>query len=155
MQKKRAIDTALAASITGNLLDALPVFPKKLLNGDVLQRAHRMPMSHLQIMLLLRSGDMSIGQLSRQLGIAKPNITPLVDALCEQELTERIRDIHDRRVINVRLTDKGVARLNEVQATTSDCVAQWGEKLSRSELREMNNALASILRILSLLEQDA
>lgn len=155
MQKKRAIDPALVGSITGSLLDALPVFPKKLLNTDTLQRAHRMPLSHLQIMLLLRDEDMSIGQISRQLGIAKPNITPLVDTLCEQGLAERLRDAYDRRVINIRLTAAGVHRIGEMESTLAGCVTQWGEKLSRSELREMNNALASLLRILSLLEQDA
>ncbi|MBR4081307.1 MAG: winged helix-turn-helix transcriptional regulator [Clostridia bacterium] len=155
MQKKRAIDPALVDSITDGLLDAMPMFPKKLLQTDTLQRTHHMPLSHLQIMLMLRQEDMSIGQISRLLGIAKPNITPLVDALCEQGLVERIRDAHDRRVINICLTAAGHTRISEVESTLAGCVTQWSDKLSRSELREMNNALASLLRILSLLEKDA
>lgn len=154
-QKKRTLDSALVTSLTEGLMDALPVFPKHLLGVDTLQRTHRMPLSHLQILLMLRHEDMSIGQISRHLGIAKPNITPLVDSLCDQGLTERIRDTLDRRVINVHLTEAGQARLGEVEATIAGGVSQWGEKLSRSEMREMNNALASILRILGALEQDA
>lgn len=152
MQKKRATDTALVASLTTSLMDALPVFPKQLLNVDTLQRTHHMPLSHIQILQMLHGEDMSIGEISQRLGIAKPNITPLVDALCDQGLTERIRDGLDRRVVNVHLLPEGEARLEAIQQTLSLTVEQWAEKLSRSELREMNNALASILRILAAAE---
>ena len=155
MQKKRAMDTALLGSMTDVLMDALPVFPKKLLGVDTLQRTHRMPLSHLQILLMLRHEDLSIGEISRLLGIAKPNITPLVDALCDQGLVERQRDAHDRRVVNVRLLPAGEEKLSEVRATIDETVAGWGEQLSRSELREMNNALASIMRILGAVSGDA
>lgn len=155
MQKKRAPETALVSSIADSLMDALPVFHKHLLGVDTLQRTHHMPLSHLQILLMLRGSDMSIGEISLRLGIAKPNITPLVDALCEEGLVERIRDMLDRRVVNVHLLPAGQERLAALQDSMMEQVDQWAGKLSRSELREMNNALASILRILEAVRENS
>ena len=125
MQKKRAPETALVSSIADSLMDALPVFHKHLLGVDTLQRTHHMPLSHLQILLMLRGSDMSIGEISLRLGIAKPNITPLVDALCEEGLVERIRDMLDRRVVNVHLLPAGQERLAALQDSMMDQVDQW------------------------------
>ena len=56
-----------------------------------------MPFSHIQIICLLSDGAMSIGEISMSLGIAKPNITPLLDALNERGVLERCRSEKDRR----------------------------------------------------------
>ena len=75
MPKKHAIDADLVESIAGNLFDALPVFPKRMLRLDQIQHKHHMPLSHIQILAMLGGGgELSIGELSRQLAIAKPNI---------------------------------------------------------------------------------
>ena len=81
MAKKASADPILVDSITEKLLAAFPVFPKKLLKTDILQQTHDMPASQIQILILLRDGSMSVGDLSRRLGIAKPNITPLINSL--------------------------------------------------------------------------
>ncbi len=154
MAKKSSADMVLVESITEYLLAGLPVLPKKLLKTDVLQQAHAMPVSQMQILILLRDGPMSVGDLSRRLGIAKPNITPLINSLHTAELVSRFRDEADHRVTRVQLLPKGEERLQAIIQSYRTCVSDWMEKLSRSETKELNNALATLLRLLSVLSSE-
>lgn len=152
MMKKWTEDTELVDSISTNLLDALAVFPKRLLQVDSLLRQFEMPMSQIQILVMLADGDLSIGQLSRLLGVAKPNVTPLVDMMSERGLVERYRSLTDRRVVNVHMTDKGAALMDEIRRAVSGQIVEWPVQLSRSEAKELNTALSRLLRLVAAME---
>ena len=85
--------------------------------------------------------------MSSKLCIAKPNITPLVDSLRDQGLVERVRDEKDRRIVNVRMLPPGHEKLDEIQRAIAGQIMLWPGEFSRSEMKELNNALASIIRI--------
>lgn len=147
MAKKWSEDNELLESMAGNLLDVLAVFPKQLIRVDELVRQFGMPLSHIQIMVTLSNADLSIGTLSERMGIAKPNITPLVDALCDKGYVERIRSLTDRRIVNVHLTASGADLLSEIRTAISSQVAEWPVQLSRSEAKEMNAALSALTKL--------
>lgn len=147
MSKKWTEDEALMKSLSVNLLDALAVFPKQMLRLDALVREFDMPISHIQILTVLREGEVSIGALSERMGIAKPNITPLVDALCERDLAMRIRCMQDRRVVKVRIADDGTEMLEKIQASIARQVESWSVAMNRSEAKELNAALQTLLRL--------
>ena len=148
MPKKWNEDATLVNSLSGNLFDLLPLFPKRVIHVDELVRVHQMPFSHIQILIMLSQGPMSIGQISDRLGIAKPNITPLVDNLRDDGLVERVRSEQDRRSVNVHLLPEGEKRLEAIREDIAKQVTEWRESLSRSEAKELNNALGSIVRIM-------
>ncbi|MBP3637141.1 MAG: MarR family transcriptional regulator [Clostridia bacterium] len=148
MPKKWNEDATLVNSLSGNLFDLLPLFPKRVIHVDELVRVHQMPFSHIQILIMLSQGPMSIGQISDRLGIAKPNITPLVDSLRDDGLVERVRSEQDRRIVNVHLLPEGEKRLEAIREDIAKQVTEWRESLSRSEAKELNNALGSIVRIM-------
>lgn len=152
MPKKWMDDAALISGVAGNLFEALPIFPKRMIRVDELVRAHKMPFSHIQILIMLTSGDLSIGQISDRLGIAKPNITPLIDVLRSEGLVERIRSEQDRRIVNVHLLPAGEERMAAIRADIAQQVRQWKGSFSRSEVKELSNALASIIRIAGSIE---
>lgn len=152
MPKKWNGDAALVGSVAENLLEMLPVFPRLLVHTDALVREHQMPFSHIQILVLLDGRDMPIGQISRRLGIAKPNITPLVDALRDAGYVERIRSDADRRIVSVRLLAAGEEKLKEIRKDIAAQVSAWKGSLSRSEVKELSNAMASIVRIAGNIE---
>ena len=147
MAKKWTADAALVSSLATNLVEALPLFPKRMVRMDAIVRAHGMPFSHIQILVMLRNGPASIGELSSKLCIAKPNITPLVDSLRDQGFVERVRDERDRRIVNVRMLPAGHEKLDEIQRSIADQVMLWPGEFSRSEMKELNGALASLIRI--------
>lgn len=152
MPKKWNEDSALVDSVADNLFEALPLFPKRLMHIDALVRQHQMPFSHIQILIMLAGEDMTIGQISDRLGIAKPNITPLVDALRDNGLVERIRSEKDRRIVHVHLLPEGEEKLCAIRADIAAQVKGWKGGLSRSEVKELSSALASMNRIASLVQ---
>lgn len=147
--KKASADAMLIDGIAEHLMRAFPVFPKKLLKSDALQRAHSMPSSQIQILLLLRDGACSVGDLSRYLGIAKPNVTPLINSLLAAGLVERVRDNADRRVVKVHLLPAGESKIAALHTSFQHYAAAWADKLSRSEAKELSNALGTLIRVMA------
>ena len=96
-------------------------------------------------------GTMSVSEISRRLGIAKPNITPLVDRLFESGYVDRQHDENDRRVVNIVLQPAGEEKLAAICATISRQIQSQVESLTVSEFRELDDALDSVVRILSSL----
>lgn len=145
MAKQWTEDAALLESISKNLYEALPLLPKRLVKVDAITREFGMPFSHVQILCLLSQGEMSIGEISARLGIAKPNITPLLDTLTSRGLLERCRSNADRRIVNVRLTQEGIESAGKLQENIGQQVQMWPEAFNRSDIKRLNNALAYLI----------
>jgi len=155
MTGKPMIDDSLLHSIRTSIVDAMPIFPKKLIGMNQIVRDAGMPFSHIQVLIMLRKESMSIGELSRCLAIAKPNVTPLIDELSVARYVERIRDDKDRRVVKVHLLPAGEEKINAIERMTGERILPWTERLSKSEIRELNRSLQSLIRIISLIPDDA
>jgi len=152
MTKKRTIDPAMIDNVAQNMFHILPLIKKRLLHMDLVQREHGTPLSHVQVLAMLNDvGTMSVSEISRRLGIAKPNITPLVDRLYESGYVDRQHDENDRRVVNIVLLDAGKEKLDAIRATIARQIQLQADGLSVSEFRELNESLASVVRILSSL----
>lgn len=152
MTKKRTIDPAMIDNVAQNMFHILPLIKKRLLHMDLVQREHGTPLSHVQVLAMLNDvGTMSVSEISRRLGIAKPNITPLVDRLYEAGYVDRQHDENDRRVVNIVLLESGKEKLDAIRATISRQIQMQVEGLSVSEFRELNESLSSVVRILSSL----
>ena len=151
MAKKWTADHALVDSVSSAIVELLALLPKRLVRTDALIKAHGMPFSQVQIMVLLSQGPMSIGEISAKLSIAKPNITPLVDRLFESGYVDRQHDENDRRVVNIVLKPQGEEKLAAIRATIARQIQSQSEDLTVSEFRELSESLQSIVRILSSL----
>lgn len=152
MTKKRTIDPAMIDAVAQNMFHILPLIKKRLLHMDLVQREHGTPLSHVQVLAMLQdAGTMSVSEISRRLGIAKPNITPLVDRLFEAGYVDRQHDENDRRVVNIVLLPAGEEKLAAIRATIARQIQGQAEGLSISEFRELNDSLANVVRILSSL----
>ena len=152
MTKKRTIDPAMVDTVAQNMFHILPLIKKRLLHMDLVQREHGTPLSHVQVLAMLNDvGTMSVSEISRRLGIAKPNITPLVDRLFAAGYVDRQHDEHDRRVVNIVLLPAGEEKLSDIRTTISRQIQLQADGLSVSEFRELNDSLSSVVRILSAL----
>ena len=152
MTKKRTIDPSMIEAVAQNMFYALPMIKKRLLHMNAVQKEHGTPLSHVQVLAMLQdAGTMSVSEISRRLGIAKPNITPLVDRLFECGYVDRQHDESDRRVVNIVLLPAGEEKLAAIRGTISGQILKQMDHLSVSEFRELNDSLNSIVRILSVL----
>ena len=147
MAKHWSNDTALVDALSGSLYAALPLLPKRLIRVDAITREFNMPFSHIQIICMLSAGEMTIGEISTGLGIAKPNITPLLDALNERGILERCRSEKDRRIVNVRLLPQGRELAEQLQQSICGQVKNWPENFSTSDIKRLNNALAYLIEM--------
>jgi len=152
MTKKRTIDPAMIDTVAQNMFHVLPLIKKRLLHMDLVQKEHGTPLSHVQVLAMLQDvGTMSVSEISRRLGIAKPNITPLVDRLFAAGYVDRQHDENDRRVVNIVLLPAGEEKLAAIRATIARQIQVQAEDLSVTEFRELSESLSSVVRILSSL----
>ena len=152
MPRKKSVNKETVETVANTTFEVLPLLRKKLLRMDVVQAEHNMPMSHVQVLAMLQdAGTMSVSEISLRLGIAKPNITPLVDRLFEAGFVDRQHDENDRRVVNIVLLPAGEEKLAAIRATIARQIQVQAEGLSVSEFRELNDSLANVVRILSSL----
>ena len=150
MSRRKSLDPAVIESIAQNIFNVMPLLRQRLLHMDVIQSEHGIPLSHVQVLSMLNeTGSMSVSEISHRLGIAKPNITPLVDRLIEEKLVDRIRDTQDRRVVNVVILEAGREKLAAIRATIGEQVQEWAQNISAADFRELADALSSLTRILS------
>ena len=153
MSEREYTDAQREASL-GHLYDVLfqawPLMRRKLLPSSAQQAEFGMPLSHVQVLVMLdHRGSLSISEISNSFGIAKPNITPLVDRLIEEGLVMRERNSPDRRVVNVVICEKGRERRADIYRRLCDNLFDWTRTLSREDLASFNDALETIVRLLS------
>ena len=152
MKSERSHELEASQDMAQKMLTLLPLARKRLLRLDVIQKTHRLPYSHIQVLSLLQQhGNLSVSEISRRLGIAKPNITPLVDRLYEAGYVMRTHDMSDRRVVNVSLLAEGAQALQEIEQEMSRQIQEQVRILNTSELRELTDAITSMSRILERL----
>ena len=146
-------DDRTVEQIASNIFHVLPLLRKSLLRLDVVQAEHGIPLSHAQVLTMLsETNSMSVSEISRRLGIAKPNITPLVDRLIAADLVDRVRDTGDRRVVNVVIQPAGREKLAAIRKSIGAQVREWSESMSEEDFNELARSLESITRILSNLQ---
>lgn len=153
MPRKKSINKDTIEAVATTTFEILPLLRKKLLRMDVVQAEHDMPMSHVQVLAMLGStGALSVSEISRKLGIAKPNITPLIDKLIECGYVERRRDVDDRRVVNVVLLPAGQEKLSDIRETIVRQVMRWMGTIPEKDFFELEKALQTVSQILSAVE---
>lgn len=73
-----------------------------------LSTKYGLTMPQFQLLLAaVQNADVTLGGLSEELNCSRGNVTGIVDRLERDQWLERERSTHDRRVITVRLTEKG------------------------------------------------
>lgn len=132
------------------LFRAWPLMRRKLLPTGAVQSELGMPFSHVQVLMLLeQNGTASISEISEQFGIAKPNITPMIDRMIEEGLVMRERMNTDRRIVSIVLCEAGQRRLVEIYRVFYNHIFRWVPALSPAEMDELNSALDVIIRLFS------
>lgn len=131
------------------VFQAQPLLKKRLVKLSAIQSDQGIPLSHVQVLSMLEEvGSMSVSEISKRFGIAKPNITPLVDRLVSAGLVDRVRSETDRRVVNIVILEEGRERLRQIQNALNKHVAGWQSKLTADEFARLDNALADVIEIL-------
>ena len=93
-------------------------------------------------------GEYPIGELGRNAQVKSSTMTDMIDRLEKEKIAERIRDDGDRRVVKVRLTDKGKKIKKEFTKKTRKGIEAAFSKLSEDEIRTLLDHLKGAYQIL-------
>ena len=91
---------------------------------------------------LIEEGELTIGKLSNKNGLAFSTTTDLVDRMEKNELVERIRDTNDRRVVRIRVLEKGRTVIREVITERQNYLGEVLEKFSNEQTMQLDTLLS-------------
>lgn len=117
--------------------------------GDIKQNGRKIlanyPITSPQFVALqwlVDLGDMTIGELSNKNGLAFSTTTDLVDRMERNKLVERIRDANDRRVVRIRVLEKGRSIIEEVIKKRQEYLGEVLQNFSLEQTRSLTELLS-------------
>lgn len=94
--------------------------------------------------------DLTAGELSRRTGIAAANISSMCKRLERDGLLQRLRDPQDERLVHIRLTERGEAAM---QAMDAAIAARYGRALGEEDPEELAQIMAGLQKLGALLKR--
>ncbi|WP_355316390.1 MarR family winged helix-turn-helix transcriptional regulator [Paenibacillus jiagnxiensis] len=94
----------------------------------------------------------TVSELSKQLNISRPNMTPLLDKLVKYELVSRKPSETDRRVVEVEITRQGDELVREIGERLMLDIRERLSGLPEKDLVQMCSCLNELKTILLKLD---
>ena len=102
-------------------------------------------MTHMHVMWLLQHhGELPMSRMAELLDVSFSNATGIVDRMEERGLVERVRVAGDRRVVLVRIGERGRQALEETEAVKQDRLQAILGHLDKTQLNRVATALDDI-----------
>ncbi len=99
----------------------------------------------LTVVKLLESlGDMSLSDLSERIHAQNSTVTGIIDRMGREGLVTRARSTRDRRVVHIRLTDKGKRLARDVPLQPAEILRTALGRLSPGEASELLRILTKL-----------
>ena len=93
------------------------------------------------------AGRLPFSEIGEKMMVTVSNLTGIVDRLEEKGLVARERDAHDRRIVRVRLTEKGARLHKNTIPFFEKSIAQFFAPLDKSQQKELSSLLRKLIRI--------
>src|SRR5690625_531564 len=102
------------------------------------------PITHTQFIALqwiAEQENLTIGELSKKIGLAFSTTTDFIDRMEHNELIKRTRDQKDRRVVRIQTLDKGREIIKEVIDERRDYLRRVLDNLTSDQQKQLNEIL--------------
>jgi DNA-binding MarR family transcriptional regulator len=139
----------LMEQISGNFVDIVPLLQKKLFKSYPLE-ALPLNLSRTNIELLFaiyEAKRTSVSELCRRMGIARPNMTPLVSKLVDNGLITRSASPQDRRVVQIAILPAGERLWEDIRDSLKSRISENLSPLSIEDLLELQSCMATLKNI--------
>ena len=142
--KKEILD-----SVAYDLFSTLPLIHRsirnKLIKTVVTSFKEDIAPPHFEIMKLLdEAGTLHVAEIGERLLIARPQMTHLIDRLVELDIVERETNEEDRRMLNIRLKDKGKVIIKDRDKQVINATREALSGLTDDELQELSVSLKNL-----------
>jgi MarR family transcriptional regulator, organic hydroperoxide resistance regulator len=101
----------------------------------------------LTVVKILESiGDLSLSELSDKIRAQNSTVTGIIDRMEREGLVQRVRSTEDRRVVHIRLTDKGAKLAREIPIEPMEIFRSALESLTAQEMRDLMKILSKVAK---------
>jgi DNA-binding MarR family transcriptional regulator len=107
-------------------------------------RRFDLTLQQAELLVQLDTESLSFGELARELGCDKSNVTGMVDRLVRRGLAVRQTDAADRRIAKPVLTAEGAALVAGIRAEFAAVVKQRCADLPASDRKKMTALAAAV-----------
>jgi len=108
------------------------------------QQAEDLSMQQWFVLHLLADGICSGGALAKELSVAPPTMSGLIDQLVQQGLIERVPSEQDRRTIGLNLTTGGRFKIEQAKLQKVDRMSQILKVLDAADIAELQRILTKL-----------
>jgi len=141
-------ETVSIDKIIENLIYLHPLLSKSL-TRSIRAKTNLNPGSLYILGMLSKHGLLSMSEIGCKLSMPKPHVTGQVDKLITEEMVERLFDPNDRRIVNIRMTEKGKEDFKAIKLEVSQDMRQRIEKLNDEKLNALYDSTQVVRDILS------
>jgi len=107
-------------------------------------------LSQIRTLYAFRDRDsLTMRELATSIGVKMPTMTIMVDSLVNDGIVERERDTHDRRKVNVWLTEKGKKIRSDFLKQRQHIARSIFERINPAERKKLLHSLENICAILA------
>ncbi|AGK98426.1 MarR family winged helix-turn-helix transcriptional regulator [Clostridium pasteurianum] len=136
------------AEVVDKLLLLLPTLEKRLIRPLELEIKPSLSILQYNALFIMKNDEiLTMSELSNKMCISKQQLTPMVDKLIDNELVERMTNEKDRRIINVRLSERGYNFLNDSKAEITEALKKRMEVFDQDEVNTLLKAIDDIYSI--------
>jgi DNA-binding MarR family transcriptional regulator len=89
-------------------------------------------------------GSCMMGEMGEELGLTLGTVTGIIDRLTREELVERYADERDRRVVMVKLTQKGARLFDKIR---HDRIETLSDRLQDLDKKDVDNFAELLVRV--------
>lgn len=134
--------------VVDKLLLLLPTLEKRLIRPLELEIKPSLSILQYNALFIMKNdGILTMSELSNKMCISKQQLTPMVDKLIDNELVERMTNEKDRRIINVRLSERGYNFLNDSKVEITEALKKRMEVFDQNEVNTLLKAIDDIYNI--------
>lgn len=96
--------------------------------------------------VLAKSGDLTMNELSRQMGLAKSTMTRIVNTMVRKGWIERKKGEGDKRLVSVCLTSDGKKMTENLNQSSKEYVQRILKNLPQEKIPEVIESLKWVIR---------
>ncbi len=111
--------------------------------------------AQLKSLFFIRNqGSTNLGTLAAALGVTPTNTTGIIDRLVKQGMVSRTENPHNRRMLLLRVTDKGEELVAKLRARRRSYLSEVLQRMSVFELTTLAKGIASLVKATEAQERE-
>ena len=146
------MDVSQAELIGDKIISLFPLVRRSLLHFTD-DHPHISNLWHRVLGMLNYCGALPTSEIAKKLCISKPHMTSLMNSMINERLVKRQPDKNDRRIINITITKKGCAYLQNSKKILKESIKKNLSELSDSDVKLLADSLENIRKTLSKLDE--